>query len=237
MKKILYILVFSGIVASCSSGSSDDGDGGGNPNTDSTPTVPMLVFPSQNQLCIDNTLNFTWNASTNEDGSSVIYTFEIATDNQFSNIVVSEVQTALSKIVTLDKGIAYYWRVKARSTKNVESPFSSVSQFYTEEVPNTNNLPFSPANVKPFVGQNFDGVSTINLEFTASDVDNDPLTFDVYFGKDKNALSLVSEDTVNTSLDITVDTADTIYYWKVISKDDKGAQTSSPIWDFKVNGL
>ena len=61
MKKILYILVCSVIVLSCSSGSSDDD--GSTQNTDSTPSVPVLVFPSQDQLCIDNTLNFTWNAS------------------------------------------------------------------------------------------------------------------------------------------------------------------------------
>ncbi|SFD17352.1 hypothetical protein [Algibacter pectinivorans] len=239
MKKLLYILVFSTLSISCSSGSSDDAGDGGNKGsgTDSTPTVPQLVFPSEDQLCIDNTLNFTWNASTNEDGSSVIYTFEIATDNQFSNIVTSEVQTSLSKIVTLDKGVAYYWRVKAKSTKKIESAYSPFSQFYTEEVPNTNNLPFSPANTTPFVGQNFNNVSTINLEWTASDVDEDPLKFNVYFGKDKNALTLVAENISNTSLDVTADTANTKYYWKVISKDDKGAQTSSPTWEFKVNNL
>tara|TARA_R110002096_G_scaffold146733_1_gene305498 strand:+ start:7075 stop:7776 length:702 start_codon:yes stop_codon:yes gene_type:complete len=232
MKKIFYILVFSFISVSCSSGSSDD-DGGGN-NSDSTPSVPQLVFPSQDQLCIENTLNFAWNASTNEDGSSLLYTFQIATDNQFSNIAVSEVQTSTSKIVTLDKGVAFYWRVKARSSKNIESAYSPVSQFYTEEVPNTNNLPFSPANVAPFVGQNFDGLGTINLQWTASDVDQDPLKFDVYFGKDKNTLTLVSENTENTSLQVTTDTVDTTYYWKVIAKDDKGAQTASPVWGFKV---
>lgn len=235
MKNIIYILVISLICASCSSGSGDDP--GGEQNKNSTPSVPVLVFPSQNQLCIDNTLNFNWNASTNEDGSSVIYTFEIATDNQFTNIVVSEIQTSLSKIVTLDKGVAFYWRVKAKSIKNIESAYSAVSQFYTEEVPNTNNLPFSPANVTPFVGQNFDGVSTISLEWTASDVDNDPLKFDVYFGKDKNALSLVSEDIENTTLQVTADTANTIYYWQVVAKDDKSAQTRGPVWDFKVNSL
>ncbi|WP_298553339.1 hypothetical protein [uncultured Algibacter sp.] len=236
MKKILYILVFSIIAASCSSGSSDD-DGGSDKGKDSTPSTPVLVFPSEDQLCIENTLNFTWNASTNEDGSSVIYTFEIATDNLFSNIVVSEVQTSLSKIVTLDKGVAYYWRVKAKSTKNIESDFSPVSQFYTEEIANTNNLPFSPANISPFLGQNFDSVSTIDLQWTASDVDKDPLKFDVYFGKNKTALTLVSGDTDNTTLQVTVDTANTVYYWQVIAKDDKGAQTSSPIWEFKINNL
>lgn len=235
MKNIIYILVFSLICASCSSGSGDDG--GGEQNQNSTPSVPVLTFPSQDQLCIENTLNFTWNASTNEDGSSVIYIFEIATDNQFSNIVISEIQTSLSKIVTLDKGAAYYWRVKARSSKNIESNFSPTSQFYTEEVPNSNNLPFSPANTAPFIGQTFDGVSNVNLQWTASDVDQDPLKFDVYFGKDKDALVLVAENIESNIFQVTPDKAQTTYYWNVVVKDDKGGEVTGPLWHFKVESL
>jgi hypothetical protein len=231
MKKILYSIVFSIICSSCSSSPS------GSEDADSIPSVPVLVFPAQDQLCITNTLDFKWNASTNSDGSSVIYTFEIAKDNQFSDIVVTETQTSLSKIVTLEKGFAYYWRAKARSSKNIESDYSPTSQFYTEEVPNSNNLPFSPALVAPFIGQTFDGTNSISLQWTASDVDKDPLKFDVYFGKDKDALTVVAQDTENTSLQVTLDTAQTTYYWKVIVKDDKGAQVTGPLWSFKADNL
>lgn len=233
MRKIIYLLVFSVVCASCSSGSSDDGE----QKQDSTPSTPVLVFPSQNQLCIDNTINFAWNASTNEDGSSVIYAFEIATDNQFLNIVTSHVQTSLSKIVTLEKGAAYYWRVKAKSSKNIESDYSTTAQFYTEEVPNSNNLPFSPANTAPFIGQTFDGVSTIDLQWTASDVDQDPLKCDVYFGKDKDALVLVLENTNSNTYQVTPNAAQTTYYWKIIVKDDKGGKVTGPTWHFKVENL
>lgn len=234
MKNIIYILVFSIICESCSPSSDDDGS---QQNSDSTPSTPELLFPAQDQLCITNTLNFTWNASTNADGSSLIYTFEIATDNQFSNIVVSEIQTSLSRIVTLEKGVAYYWRVKARSSKNIESNYSKISQFYTEEIPNTNNLPFSPALVAPFTGQTFDNTNSVDLEWTASDVDQDPLKYDVYFGKDKDALTLAAENTDNTSLQVSLDTANTTYYWRVVVKDDKGAKVTGALWNFKVNDL
>ena len=235
MKNIIYILVFSIIYASCSPSSDDEGSG--QQNSDSTPSAPELSFPAQDQLCTTNTLNFTWNASTNADGSSVIYTFEIATDNQFSTIVVSEIQTSLSRIVTLEKGVAYYWRVKAISSKNIESDYSKPSQFYTEEVPNTNNLPFSPALVAPFIGEAFDNTNSVDLEWTASDVDQDPLEYDVYFGKDKDALILETENTTNTSIQVSLDTANTTYYWRVVVKDDKGAKVTGPLWYFKINDL
>ena len=236
MKKILYILVLSILGSSCSSDPNGDGDGIGQ-GLESTPSIPVLVFPAQNQLCITNTLDFKWNASSNEDGSSVVYIFEIAKDNQFTNIVVSDVQTSLSKIVTLEKGFAYYWRVKARSVRSIESEYSSTSQFYTEEIPNSNNLPFSPALVAPFMNQTFDGTNNVSLQWTATDVDKDPLKFDVYFGKDKDALTLVAEDTENTSLQVTLDTPKTTYYWRVIVKDDKEAQVTGPLWSFKSDNL
>ncbi|TWO33422.1 hypothetical protein E1J38_005875 [Seonamhaeicola sediminis] len=237
MKKILYKLVLIAFLGtSCSSGGGDDsGDGGGGDTSNSKPTTPALVFPSQNQLCTTNVLNFEWQASTNSDGSSVIYILEISKDNQFNNKVVDEVLTSLSKIITLEKGFAYYWRVKARSTRNIESDYSPTAQFYTEEVPNSNHLPFAPALQSPFLGQYLEtGTTTVNLEWTASDVDGDPVTFDVYFGKDKDALSLVSEDTSANTFEVNLDTVDTTYYWKIVVKDDKGASVTGPIWYFNL---
>lgn len=235
MKKILYklvLVIFLG--TSCSSGGGDD-FGVGSDTSNSKPTAPILVFPSQNQLCTTNVLNFEWQASTNPDGSSLIYILEISKDNQFNNKVVDEVLTSLSKIITLEKGFAYYWRVKARSTRNIESDYSSTAQFYTEEVPNSNHLPFAPALQSPFLGQYLETVTTtVDLEWTASDVDGDPVTFDVYFGKDKDALSLVSEDSSANTFEVNLDTIDATYYWKILVKDDKGASVIGPIWYFNL---
>lgn len=234
MKKILNIIVLVALVSfSCSSGGDDPGGDGGDAN--SKPSTPVLVFPSQNQLCTTNVLNFEWQGSTNQDGSSVIYKLEIAKDNQFTNKVVDEVLTGLSKIITLEKGLAYYWRVRARSTKSVESDYSPVAQFYTEEVPNSNHLPFAPSLVSPFLGQKLEtGTTNVKLEWTGIDVDNDPLTFDVYFGKNKDALNLVAENTSVKSFEASLDSNDTIYYWKVVVKDDKGATVTGPLWYFKL---
>ncbi|MFC2127115.1 hypothetical protein ACFLRU_01915 [Bacteroidota bacterium] len=230
MKKLLYILVFSIINSSCSPDSNSDTK----ISSDSTPSIPQLTFPSQDELCIENTLNFTWDASTNEDGSSVIYIFEIAKDNLFSNKVKSEVLTSLSKIVTLEKGFAYYWRVKAKSSKNIESEFSSISQFYTEEIPQSNHLPFAPELIYPFLNQSLEGENTVVLEWKASDVDKDPLKYDVYFGKDKDNLTLAVENSDTTSLEVNLDTPTTSYYWRVIVKDDKGGQITGPLWSFNI---
>lgn len=225
------ILIF--LFASCSSGGDDSGIG--DAVTDSKPSSPLLVFPSQNQLCTTNVLNFEWQESTNSDGSSLIYILEIAKDNQFTNKVVEDVLTSLSKIVTLEKGFAYYWRVKARSTKNMESDYSSTAQFYTEEVPTSNHSPFAPSLVSPFLGQFLDtGTTTVNLKWSASDVDSDPVTFDVYFGKGRDALILVAENATSDTFEANLSSTNTTYFWKVVVKDDKGASVTGPIWHFNL---
>ena len=45
------------------------------------------------------------------------------------------------------------------------------------------------------------------------------------------------EDTEQTTLQVTADTPQTTYYWQVTVKDDKGAETNGPIWNFKVNSF
>jgi hypothetical protein len=233
MKNIISKLIFVALICtSCSGGGDSDG---GPEVADSKPSAPILVFPTQNQLCTTNTLNFEWQASTNEDGSSVIYVLEIAKDNQFSNKVVDQVLTGLSKIITLEKGFAFYWRVKARSTKSLESDYSPTAQFYTEEVPNSNHLPFAPILKNPFLGQTLENTTTtVNLEWSAADVDGDPIIFDVYFGKSKDNLSLVAENIESNVFSTNLDTPNTTYYWKVVVKDDKDATVTGPLWYFKI---
>lgn len=233
MKNTIFkLMLITFVCMSCSSGGdSDDGEGG----VESKPTTPSLVFPGQDQLCTTNTLNFEWKASTNEDGSSVIYTLEIAKDNQFSNKIIDEVLTDLSKVVTLEKGFAYYWRVKSRSTKSIESDYSPISQFYTEEVPNSNHLPFAPSLINPFLGQTLEeGKTSVTLEWFASDVDKDPLTFDVYFGKNKDALNKIADNTSATTFEANLDSTATTYYWRIKVKDNKGAEVTGPLWYFKL---
>ncbi|WP_139959557.1 hypothetical protein [Flavicella sediminum] len=224
------MLVFSFIYSSCSPEGNSDTEF----NSDSTPSVPILTFPSQDQLCLTNTLKFTWDASINEDGSSVIYIFEIAKDNLFSNKVSSEVLTSLSKFVILEKGFAYYWRVKARSSKNIESEYSSISQFYTEEIAESNHLPFAPELILPFFNQSLSSINTTTLEWRSSDVDNDPLKYDVYFGKDEDSLTLMIENLSDTSFKVNLDPSAATYYWKIVVKDDKGGKTTGQLWSFSA---
>ena len=231
MKKIFYIAITSIFIWSC-------GGGGGGDKPDPTPvnhepTKPTLSSPANNSLCIDNVVNFQWNASTDSDGDAISYIIEVSKNNQFSTLEHNFTVSATTKSITLEKGVAYYWRVKAKDSKNATSDYSSTFQLYTEGEGVTNHLPFNPVLVKPDLNSIIQTAST-TLEWSATDVDGDTLSYDVYFGTDASASTLVSENQSATTYNASLQ-ASTNYYWKIVVKDNQGGQTIGQIWNFKTD--
>lgn len=231
MKKLLYILALNTVLWSCGGG----GDTSPPPAENNAPTVPVLTLPVNNDLCIDNVQSFKWDSSTDPDGDALTYQIQVAKDAQFSQIAhtLSNISGTL-KTLTLEKGLAYYWRVKAVDAKNASSEYSSVYQFYTEGEGASNHLPFSPVLVSPELSSVVTEL-TANLQWTASDVDTeDALTYDVYFGTENPPSVLSSENQSTTSLEVDL-TSSTTYYWKVVVKDGQGGQTIGQIWSFSTD--
>lgn len=157
----------------------------------------------------------------------------MAQDNQFNQLVQTLTVSLTSSTFTLEKGIAYYWRVKAIDSKNASSNYSSTFQFYTEGKGVSNHLPFSPVLVAPTLNLIVQTSTTI-LEWTASDVDNNSLTFDVYFDTANPPATKVSESQSGTTFEVNL-TFSNDYYWKIVVKDDKGGQTIGQVWNFKTD--
>lgn len=229
MKKLIYIAAISFSLGSCG------GDGPTpQPVVNTAPTVPTLTYPTNNLLCIDNVVNFQWNASVDSQGDAINYQIQVAKDNLFSQIAHTLTSTTPSKSISLEKGIAYYWRVKATDSKNASSNYSALFYFYTEGDGITNHLPFSPVLVSPALNSVQTGTS-VTLQWTANDVDtSDTLTYDVYFGTANPPTIVTSSNQSASTLTKTV-TASTKYYWKVTVKDNKGGQTVGQVWSFTTD--
>jgi hypothetical protein len=196
--------------------------------------VPTLTVPANNSLCTDNVLNFQWNASTDAEGGVITYQIEISKNTQFSPLAHNVSSTTASKSITLEKGIAYYWRVKATDSKSAASNYSTTFSFYTEGVGITNHLPFSPVLVSPTLNS-VQSVATVNLQWTASDVDaSDALTYDVYFGTANPPTVVTSANQSASTLTKTVATTGP-HYWKVVVKDNNGGQTVGQVWSFTTD--
>lgn len=235
MKKYIYIAIVTIILWSC-------GGGGDDPKPTPTPTpvenkaptIPSQVYPTNNLLCIDNAINFQWNAATDPDGDAISYILEVATNNQFSPVVHSLTLTTTSKDLSLEKGIGYYWRVKAKDSKNLSGNYSAIYSFYTEGDPKTNHLPFSPELIQPDLNSVVQ-TATAKLKWSANDVDgSDTLTFDVFLGTENPPATKISENKSTNSLEVDVASA-TNYYWKVVVKDGKGGEAIGQVWNFKTD--
>jgi hypothetical protein len=199
------------------------------------PSVPPLVSPANATLCINNVVGFEWNASTDAENNPIVYQLQIATDNQFTQIVKTAEGTAIGQTITLNKGTAYYWRVKATDNKNASSNYSATYSFYTEATAVANHLPFLPQLLQPEINS-FVNSATANLKWSATDVDtNDILVFDVYFGTTNPPTAKVGSNLASTSLNTNTLQPATNYYWRVVVKDNKGGETTGQVWNFKTN--
>lgn len=226
MKNAIALLIATLLITSCG-GEEKKGE-------NQAPIISALIFPENNQLCTSHVLTLEWEAAEDMENDRITYKIEISKSNTFQDIYLTTTTSLLEKEVTLEIGEAYYWRIKATDDVGNSSSYSEVGQFYTEGAGITNHLPFLPKLVSP----EMDAViseSIAILEWTASDVDNDSLTYDVFFGVNEENLAAVSSSQSDTSYQTSNLSVATNYYWRVDVKDVYGAKTIGKIWSFQTD--
>jgi len=227
-KKYLFLIgVFVFTIISCGGG--DDLQ---EPEVDNTaPTTPTLIYPLNNTVCIDHNIIFEWGVSTDTEGNRITYSLEIAENNSFLPILQTETTFGQSKLISLTPGKAYYWRIKAVDSRAAESEYSSVSQFLTEGDGDSNHLPFAPNLISPALNSEITGTST-TLSWSASDVDKDTLSYDVYLDTNSEPSTLVSQDQSETTFNATNLIASSTYFFKIVAKDGNGGISVGQVWSF-----
>lgn len=228
MKNFIYLSIIGFLIISCSGGGDDPVP------ANTAPTIPALVAPANNKLCLDNSVSFQWNPSTDADKDAITYQIQVAKDKGFSQIIKTVEGATNTQNIPLEKGVAYYWRVKATDSGKLSSDYSEVFSFYTSAEAVINHLPFSPDLVAPALNAVLN-TTTVTLKWTATDVDaTDKLVYDVYFGTVNPPATKVSENQVTNVFDVAI-AASKEYYWKVVVKDNKGGETTGQTWKFKTN--
>jgi dipeptidyl aminopeptidase/acylaminoacyl peptidase len=92
------------------------------------------------------------------------------------------------------------------------------------------NAPDVPSAPTPADGGMPDNVS-IELSWTCSDLDGDPLSYDIYL--DTSAIPEILVATVDTTSYTPVGLHyNSTYYWQVVATDTTGLATEGPIWSF-----
>ncbi|MBN3036181.1 MAG: hypothetical protein JW861_11390 [Bacteroidales bacterium] len=95
-----------------------------------------------------------------------------------------------------------------------------------------NQPPYPPENPNPSDGASDQSIN-VQLSWSCTDPENDPLSFDVYFGT-INPPSQVSSGLTVATYDPGTLSYSTTYYWKIVAHDDHGNMTEGMVWTFST---
>ncbi|WP_298237651.1 hypothetical protein [uncultured Algibacter sp.] len=229
--QIFIIIALSIIVFSCGGG--EDSPGEITPPTNTKPSAVSLIYPSENLLCIDNTIAFNWTQATDPDNDQVRYKITISKSRDLTNPIENRTVSGTLLNISLEKAIAYYWRIISVDSKGNEGDPSPILAFYTSGEGVSNYAPFTAELVSPQGDSNIDA-GTVTLNWKGADTnESDTLTYELFFGESTDP-ALVSSELSAEITDVIVEAGKT-YYWKVNTSDDAGAKSIGQIWSFNVN--
>ena len=113
------------------------------------PSVVDLLFPSENLLCIENTIIFDWTEAIDPENDDLEYNLIVAKDRNFADVVENRTITNSQIEITLEKETAYYWKVDALDINNNLGSSSQVFAFYTKGDAEKNYVPFTSQLLTP----------------------------------------------------------------------------------------
>ncbi len=245
MKKIFLYIALCLIVTACSS--SDDGPAPEPPVVVTPPTAASLVFPENNSLCTEAkdltgnlgdpnrtyTITFRWTGIVDE-------IYELSVENQADNTVRKESITATTTNVVLDidkiiPGASYSWKVIASKNGTMETAESSEQTFTAAGVAEISFTPNAATPNNPKQNASIATTTSVTLDWTAKDDDNDIKEYDVYFGEDNPPATIIETivDKAVTTKEVTV-TSNKLYFWRIVTRDEAGNESRSAIFRFAV---
>ncbi len=189
------------------------------------PTIPLLKYPGGGASDIPLNVTLQWYPS--KDSSAVTYDVYMGvTENDLKRIA-----TLLKKnefdVHFLKPGTTYYWKVVAIDAGGARSE-SSVTVFTTTQNP----YPFYLVSPQK-------GATGLIPEVTfrwqpAYDPDGDPVTYEFYLGVTDSAFVKYADSLTEPDFSLSL-TYSTLYYWKVVAKDDRGGRRESEISSFMTD--
>ena len=191
----------------------------------SQPSMPENPIPNDFDVGQSVTTGFSWSAS-DIDGNLAQYDLYLGTSSSPPLAAAGLTQPGYIPSSPLEPLTRYYWRVVARDALGLETS-GYVWTFTTRLV---NSPPSQPRDVNPK-----DGATGVKLDvdvvWVASDIDNDPLVYDLYFGASPDP-PLVATDLATPTYSPATLSYETNYYWRVVAHDPQGHETSGPVWSF-----
>ncbi|PKA97767.1 hypothetical protein B0O79_1436 [Flavobacteriaceae bacterium MAR_2009_75] len=243
MKQIVSIyLVLSLLIVGCSSGDDNPpmpsqepvGEVDEEGTTINNPESVTLVFPFQASECEEGT-DITENESTvTFEWQKADYTdsYELVIKNLNTYVQERFTATQENMAVRLKRGVPYEWYIISKSNSVNFTENSEVWRFYNQGSGTQNHVPF-PAEVVSPENNGEHNFHIVDLVWSGSDVDNDIMGYDIYFGIQNPPVHKLADNTPNrsvTNIQVSVAT----YYWYIVTRDSAGNESESQIYSFIV---
>ncbi|WP_051941880.1 hypothetical protein [Maribacter forsetii] len=237
LKYITFTFFSSLLVVSCGGGSDNE-----NPVDPVVPTVidpdaATLVFPEDNTECNEGVINtndetkstvtFEWSAAENTDS------YEVKIKNLESGSITTAISATNQKEVSINRGTPYEWYVISLANGTSSTATSDIWTFYNQGPGIENYAPFPAVAISPQRGSTISNANTtITLEWSTSDVDDDIVSYEVLFDTVETPTTSLGS-TTEPNIEVNISSGST-YYWKVVTTDSFENTSNSELFEFRV---
>ena len=191
----------------------------------SQPSIPDNPMPPDFADGQSVATSMSWSA-TDIDGNLAEYDLYLGTSPSPPLVAAGLTQANYTPSAALEPLTRYYWRVVARDALGLET--AGFTWTFTTRL--VNSPPDAPRILDPP-----DGAQNVPLDvivrWTALDIDEDPLVFDLYFGTSSTP-ALVAADLTLPEYSPGPLSYETSYYWRVVARDPLGHEATGPVWNF-----
>jgi hypothetical protein len=200
------------------------------------PSAVNLLFPAENSLCnvgtdsttTESTVAFEWTPGDNADG------YQLVVKNLNTGDSIAEITSDTKLSLRIKRACPFAWYVISKSNSYEKTAQSDIWKFYNAGEATENYAPFPAEILSPKMAETLSATDhVISLSWKANDIDGDIDAYDVYFGTTNPPVMMVS-NVHETSLNDVIVTANTVYYWKVVTKDTSGNRSDSGVYQFKI---
>jgi hypothetical protein len=217
------------------------------------PPVPRLLLPANSSETRAEAY-MDW-ADVIDPSTPVIYSLQIASDHNFSSIVLDKgglaeseyILTEEEQLAAVKQGIPYYWRVKARDSANNESEWSAPWTFFVSAPPApVLQQPTSDMEIETPIFFNWQSVTSLSppitynlqvatdLNFTAVTLEKTGLLDSEYLMPEEEELPELKQETPYYWRVKAIDSASNESEWSSLGSFYVGSSFSFPGWAIGV---
>jgi len=200
------------------------------------PAAANLIFPEPDALCITGVnisdrvsrITFSWQAASNTTD------YDLVIKNLLTGLTTTQSSATNLLAVELARNTPFSWYIVSKSNLSSQTIKSEVRKFYNAGSGIITYPPFPASIVEPEFGKILNGAPTVNLKWAGSDVENDIINYDVYFGQ-QSMPSLLKKNVTESFLNDVAISLHSTYYWKIVTRDALGNTSDSEVFQFRNN--